>query len=247
MARSRNLKPGFFKNEALAECQPLARILFQGLWCMADREGRLEDRPKRIKAELLPYDEVDVVVLLAELEEGGFITRYTVDNNDYIAVVKFAKHQNPHHREMASVIPAPGQLAAQQGQAPVELQAGPEQAQGLPQPSPEQAVLIPDSLNLIPDSLEEQKSPPPAPKIDPVKDMIDAGIEYMASSGVQERQARSVIGLLRKQIGDDLVVCGLLDKARRDCVADPVAWLMASAKSKVGQCAPSYAPVAGEV
>ena len=52
--RARNLKPGFFKNDALAECDPLARILFEGLWCMADREGRLECHPKRIKAEILP-------------------------------------------------------------------------------------------------------------------------------------------------------------------------------------------------
>lgn len=247
MARSRNLKPGFFKNESLAECQPLARILFQGLWCMADREGRLEDRPKRIKAELLPYDEVDVDVLLAELDERGFIARYADGDNAYIAVVKFAKHQNPHHRETASVIPAPRQGTAQTGHVDSEPEAGPSQAQGLPQPSPEAAVLIPDSLNLIPDSLEEQKSPPPAPKIDPVKDMIDAGIEYMAGSGVLPKKARSVIGLLRKEIGDDLVVCGLLDKARRESVADPVAWLMASAKSRKGQGAASYTPVAGEV
>ena len=51
MPRARNVKPGFFKNELLAECEPLARILFEGLWCEADREGRLEDRPRRLKAE----------------------------------------------------------------------------------------------------------------------------------------------------------------------------------------------------
>ena len=39
MSRSRNIKPGFFKNEHLAECQPLARLLFIGLWTLADREG----------------------------------------------------------------------------------------------------------------------------------------------------------------------------------------------------------------
>jgi len=34
----------------------LARLLYPGLWMLADREGRLEDRPLRIKAEILPYD-----------------------------------------------------------------------------------------------------------------------------------------------------------------------------------------------
>lgn len=87
MARSRNLKPGFFKNEALAECTPLARLLFVGLWCLADREGRLEDRPKRIRAELLPYDDGSVDDLLSELHEAGFILRYADAGGRFIQVV----------------------------------------------------------------------------------------------------------------------------------------------------------------
>ncbi|AHX12919.1 hypothetical protein CH75_06355 [Dyella jiangningensis] len=107
MSRARNIKPGFFKNDLLAECHPLARILFAGLWCEADREGRLEDRPKRLKAECLPYDDCDVDVLLADLAKRGFIQRYEADGVAYIAIVEFLKHQNPHVREMPSVIPAP--------------------------------------------------------------------------------------------------------------------------------------------
>src|SRR5262245_4448792 len=60
MARARLLKPGFFTNEDLVELPPAARLLFAGLWTLADREGRLEDRPKRIKLAVLPYDDVDV-------------------------------------------------------------------------------------------------------------------------------------------------------------------------------------------
>ena len=60
MARSRNIKPGFFKNELLAELPFEYRILLQGLWCQADRDGLLEARPKRLKAEIFPYDDVDV-------------------------------------------------------------------------------------------------------------------------------------------------------------------------------------------
>ena len=58
--RARNIKPGFFKNEALADCDLQARLLFVGLWCMADREGRMEYRPKRIKIEVLPYDNCNI-------------------------------------------------------------------------------------------------------------------------------------------------------------------------------------------
>lgn len=107
MARSRNLKPGFFTNEELAEIDPLGRLLFQGLWCIADREGRLGDRPKKIKAEVLPYDECDVEALLLSLERRGFIVRYEVAGNRYIQVVNFGKHQNPHIKEAESTIPEP--------------------------------------------------------------------------------------------------------------------------------------------
>ncbi len=141
MARARNIKPGFFTNDVLAEVDPLGRILFQGLWCHADREGRLECRPRKLKAEILPYDECDVEDLLSQLESRGFIYRYMVENNQYIQVVNFYKHQNPHVKEGASAIPAP-----------VEHSASTVQAQCNDSKKPERAGLIPDSLNPIPDS-----------------------------------------------------------------------------------------------
>lgn len=107
MARARNIKPGFYKNEDLAECSIYARFIFPGLWMLGDRMGRMEDRPKRIKCELLPYDNVDVDPLLDELQAGGFILRYTVDGVRYIQILKFLEHQTPHVREQASTIPAP--------------------------------------------------------------------------------------------------------------------------------------------
>jgi hypothetical protein len=58
MARSRNIKPGFFTNDELAECNIHARLLFAGLWTIADKEGRLMIVPKN-KAMVLPFDDVD--------------------------------------------------------------------------------------------------------------------------------------------------------------------------------------------
>lgn len=105
MARARNIKPGFFTNEELVELDFATRLLFIGLWTEADREGRLDDRPKRIKMSLFPADNVDVEVMLGALEGRGFIRRYTVDSLKYIQIVNFSKHQNPHHTERKSVIP----------------------------------------------------------------------------------------------------------------------------------------------
>jgi hypothetical protein len=174
MARSRNIKPGFFTNDRLAECEPLARILFAGLWCIADREGRLEDRPKRIKAELLPYDATDAEDLLRQLVEQGFLFRYKSDGHRYIQVLNFDKHQNPHIKESPSAIPAPDE----HGTSTVQEQCEHEECI-------EQATLIPDSLILIPDSLQK-KSPRFAP------------LSYLTDAGVDEHVAQDWI-TLRKQ------------------------------------------------
>jgi hypothetical protein len=108
VARARSLKPSLFKNEILGEADPLLTIVFQGLWCLADREGRLEDRPKRIKAEILPYRECpDFNRYLTDLERLDFITRYEVENTPLIQVINFKKHQSPHKTERPSELPPP--------------------------------------------------------------------------------------------------------------------------------------------
>ena len=105
MSRARNIKPGFYKNEDLAECSVWARLLFPGLWMLADREGRLEDRPRRIKGEIFPFDSVEVGPLLDELTTWGFIRRYVVGGRGFIQVLGFLSHQNPHGTEKDSAIP----------------------------------------------------------------------------------------------------------------------------------------------
>jgi len=93
MARIRSIKPEFFRSDQVAEVSPLARLMFIGLWTMADRRGRLEDRPKRIKIECLPYDKCDPDVLLGELAAAGLIERYSANGTDVVQITTFEKHQ----------------------------------------------------------------------------------------------------------------------------------------------------------
>lgn len=160
MARSRNIKPGFFKNEDLADCDPLARILFAGLWTIADREGRLEDRPKRIKAEILPYDNVDGDALLSQLVERGFIVRYCVDGHPYLSIPTFIKNQQPHINEAQSTIPAPPDTLLDKEEYPTSTVQAPEQYSAN---SP--LTLNPSSLNSESLSGEsaDADAPPPTP------------------------------------------------------------------------------------
>jgi hypothetical protein len=110
--RARNLKPGFFKNEELADISMSGRLLFAGMWCLADRRGRLDDRPKKIKAELFPYDSINIEPLLNSLHKKRFIIRYAINGEKYIQIRTFEKHQNPHCREPESTIPAPCEHSA---------------------------------------------------------------------------------------------------------------------------------------
>lgn len=136
--RARNIKPGYFNNEELAECDPLARILFAGLWCLADREGRLEDRPKRIKRDVLGYDDCDVDTLLGQLHDARLIVRYTVAGQHYIQVTNFDKHQRPHANEQDSVIPPMADVVA--------TSVVPTSHQGSKSAQPRELPLRPESL-----------------------------------------------------------------------------------------------------
>ncbi|MCL4851048.1 MAG: hypothetical protein KJZ78_06660, partial [Bryobacteraceae bacterium] len=108
MARARYIRPQFFLHEDLAELEAWVRLMFIGLWTLADRAGRLPDRPRRIHASLFPYEaQIDVDGGLNALAERRFIQRYEVAGARYIQITGWAKHQTPHHQEVASSIPAP--------------------------------------------------------------------------------------------------------------------------------------------
>jgi len=151
MARARNIKPGFFRNADLVELPMEARLLFIGLWTLADRAGRLEDRPKQIKMDVFPADTVDCDALLEQLAATGMITRYTINGARYLQVVNFTKHQNPHRDEKASILPDQNGHVADAEPATTKHCANTVQTLCKPDAATMAIGLTPDSL--IPDSL----------------------------------------------------------------------------------------------
>lgn len=158
MARARNIKPGLFKNEILGVADPLYTLLFEGLWLLADRAGRLEDRPLRIKGEIFPYrDGINVDGMLSWLAENEFILRYAVAGKRYIQVISFEKHQNPHKNETESEIPGPEKVSTPSEEIGTTSEnIGGARADSLIPDSLSSDSLIPDVL--IPDSSSD--SPP---------------------------------------------------------------------------------------
>jgi len=109
MARIRSIKPEFFKDEKVADLDPEIRLLFIGLWTLADRNGILEDRPRWIRAELFPYHaEFDVDAALHALARARMCVRYKADDGTpLIHITKFSEHQRPNSREPESKRPLP--------------------------------------------------------------------------------------------------------------------------------------------
>lgn len=111
MARIRTIKPGFFKHGELFDAEvesklPL-RVAYAGLWTVADREGRFKWRPRDIKTDVLPYDNVSMEEVLTALERFAFIQSYEVDGKKYAWIPAFKEHQHVNVREPASDIPEP--------------------------------------------------------------------------------------------------------------------------------------------
>jgi len=106
MARIRTVKPEFFTSESVISVSPLARLFFIGLWCEADKEGRLKWKPKTLKFRYLPGDSVNIEKLCKELEAENMIVTYSVNDVDYCEIPGFGSHQVINNREKESTLPS---------------------------------------------------------------------------------------------------------------------------------------------
>jgi hypothetical protein len=221
MARARNIKPGFFKNEVLGVADPLYSILFEGLWVLADRAGKLEDRPLRIKGEVFPYrDGIDMDAMLDWLQLSGFIRRYGVGGKRYILVIGFAKHQNPHKNETASEIPDPEEI----GTTPEKICTGKESTGSAHADPLSTDSGLSDSLHSVPKGTGGK---PPKKITDPKEIIFGYGLALLVNAGTPEKAARSFLGGRAKEHGETSVIDALRDCAKAKPL-QPLEWLAAA-------------------
>lgn len=115
--RIRTIKPEFFFHDGLhaaevAEGLPL-RLGYIGLWCAADRAGRFKWEPRKLGAQILPYDEgVDFSRVLDALVTRGFLVKYVSQGVEFGCIPSFNRHQVINNKERASEIPAPPSVPA---------------------------------------------------------------------------------------------------------------------------------------
>ena len=97
MARIRTIKPQFWLNEELGTIPRDARLLYIGLWNLADDRGVFEWKPGQIKIQIFPYDTdistKNIEKWLENLQKILNITKFKEDGKDYGYIIMFSKHQ----------------------------------------------------------------------------------------------------------------------------------------------------------
>lgn len=109
MARIRTIKPEFWSSGQVLECSATTRLMFIGLWNFCDDHGRHPLRPKQIKAQIFPADDISTDAILGmvqELEKNGLIITYTVEKEEYLQVTGW-HNQRIDKRQSAKYPPPP--------------------------------------------------------------------------------------------------------------------------------------------
>lgn len=109
MARIRTIKPELAAHEGMFDAEVETGLPLRFAWCMlftvADREGRFAWRPRTLKAQILPHDELDFSRVLDAWLTRAFIVKYRVKGEWFGCIPTFTKHQVINNRESPSGIP----------------------------------------------------------------------------------------------------------------------------------------------
>lgn len=93
----RTIKPEFFTSPGIETLAPQWRLLFIGMWCMADDYGVGRAEPLLIQAEIFGRDErvtvAHVRTGLAEIERVFGVRFYRAEGRDWYAIPSWEEHQ----------------------------------------------------------------------------------------------------------------------------------------------------------
>ncbi len=133
MARKRFISPEFFKHGELYDAErqsglPL-RLAYAGLWTLCDRRGMFWWKPREMKLDIMPYDDLDFEDVLWALESAGYVECYSVGNKRFGRVPSFERWQTFHRNEQPSDVPEPSEGRR-------------ESSKGRREPSPSVAVAV---------------------------------------------------------------------------------------------------------
>ena len=103
------IDPKFVHSQSVASLDPLGRLLFVGMLCGADKQGRLPGQPAYLRSTCLPYDDVTLSQVdgwLDDMQALDMILRYDVDGAQYVQIVHWHDYQRMQYAP-PSKYPAP--------------------------------------------------------------------------------------------------------------------------------------------
>ncbi len=110
MSKQRFIWPSIWVSENFLELNFRQRLLFIGMFSLADDEGRIKASPISIKAAVFPVDNVSLEEIKSDLQvlyKTGCILLYKVNSEIFASIVKWDIYQHPKYK-VASKIPPPG-------------------------------------------------------------------------------------------------------------------------------------------
>lgn len=116
MSRFITLTLELFKNEALFDAEIITklplRLVFIGLLVYVDYKGCFKWRPRNLKVEILPYEDIDFSKILEVLQQKGFIEKYEHNANFYGFIPDWSKYQQITYKKPVTDIPEPSSVTS---------------------------------------------------------------------------------------------------------------------------------------
>lgn len=108
MAKIRTIKPAFWEDEKIAALPFEARLLYIGTWNYADDIGVLRGSCTFLRTHIFPYDDItvaDVRQWVSLLIRAGFLASVSYEDEDYLVILRFNKHQNINRPSAPAFMP----------------------------------------------------------------------------------------------------------------------------------------------
>ena len=125
MARRRMIHPDIWESEDFSKLSMLAKLLFIGMFSMADDEGKGRAKPVYLKSIIFPYDDgmriIDVEKALSEIGSNMSVTFYAHDENYYYRIDSWDKWQRVD-KPQPSKIPEPQAFDGDSGMIPESVE-----------------------------------------------------------------------------------------------------------------------------
>jgi hypothetical protein len=97
MARKRMIDPNIWQSEDFSKLSTLGKLVFIGLFSLADDEGRGRSNPVYLKSSLFPYEEgirsADIDKTLSEISSNMSVVFYSCDGSNYYSLYNWSDWQ----------------------------------------------------------------------------------------------------------------------------------------------------------